>query len=77
MPHREAPGPKPVRLGRRRQPPGPGHLLDGGVARGVSKNPSRQSSPAAAQPWTILSRPEALERQWLQVCLPDGDKPQC
>jgi len=38
---REAPGPKPVRLGRRlrlrRHPPGSGHLLNGGVPRGVSK----------------------------------------
>src|SRR5208282_732333 len=38
---REAPGPKPVRLGRRlrlrRQPPGSWQLLNGGVQRGVSK----------------------------------------
>ena len=37
---REAPGPKPVRLGRRlrlrRQPPGSWQLWDGGVQRGVS-----------------------------------------
>ena len=37
---REAPGPKPVRLGRRlrlrRQPPGSWQLWNGGVQRGVS-----------------------------------------
>jgi len=38
---REAPGPKPVRLGRRlrlrRQPPGSWQLWNGGVQRGVSE----------------------------------------
>ena len=33
---REAPGPKPVRLGRRLQPPGSWQLWNGGVQREVS-----------------------------------------
>ncbi len=41
---REAPGPKPVRLGRRlwlrRQPPGSWQLWNGGVQRGVSCSPA-------------------------------------
>ena len=50
----EAPGPKPVRLGRRlrlrRQPPGSWQLWNGGVQRGVSDDPDDQPIEIVGEP---------------------------
>jgi len=38
-------------------------------------NRARLSSLAAARPETIRSQSEALQRQWLQACLPSAAMP--
>ena len=62
---REAPGPKPVRLGHRlrlrRQPPGSWQLCNGGVQRGVSKDPVQFQKQVEAVCDTYLEAP-ALEQ---------------
>ena len=59
----EAPGPKPVRLGRRlrlrRQPPGSWQLCNGGVQRGVSRGENKPALPS----WDTRTRQEDRHAQ--------------